>query len=66
MNDESIREGDIVQVNRDDQCMNFIMRAEVLNRPHGDGDCWEFKDLKTSKIIATTEKITVYLLERKP
>jgi hypothetical protein len=66
MTSESIDVGDIVQVNRDTAGENICMRAEVLNRPHGDGDCWEFKDLKLGRIWATTECLTVYLLEKGP
>lgn len=56
----SIQVGDVVQVNKDDACMNFIKRAEVLNVPRGEGDGWAFLDLDTKTEIWTSERITVY------
>jgi hypothetical protein len=64
MANERIEPGDIVQVNKDDACLNVMMRGMVLNRPKAEGDCWEFKDLKTGQLWLTTEKITVFLLEK--
>ena len=52
--------GDVVQVNKDDAGMNFIMRAEVENVPHAEGDGWCFRDLDTGTEIWTNERVTVY------
>jgi putative protein kinase ArgK-like GTPase of G3E family len=52
--------GDVVQVNKDDACMNWIKRAEVIQMPRGEGDLWGFRDLDTSTEIFTNEKFTIY------
>ena len=52
--------GDVVQVNKDDAGMNFIMRAEVLSMPRGEGDGWAFLNLDNGTEVWTSERITVY------
>lgn len=56
----SIEVGDIVQVNKDDACMNWIARAEVIHVPRGEGDLWGFRDLDKGTEVYTNEKFTIY------
>jgi hypothetical protein len=51
--------GDIVSVNKDDACINLIVRAEVLNVPRAEGDAWGFRDLDNPREVWTTERITI-------
>lgn len=61
-----LRIGDIVQLNKDDACMNWIARAEVISTPAGEGDLWGFRDTATGKEVYTSEKFTAYVLTRAP
>lgn len=55
----SIEIGDLVSVNKDDACMNLILRAKVLHVPVATGDSWGFLDLDSQNEIWTTERITI-------
>lgn len=56
----SIKVGDIGMVNKDDQGMNFIRHAEVIQVPAGEGDVWGFRNLETSREVYTNERFTFY------
>lgn len=58
-----LRVGDIVQLNKDDQAMNWIMQAEVIHVPQGPGDVWGFKDLVKNREVYTSETFTVYMIK---
>jgi hypothetical protein len=52
--------GDVVRLNKDDACMNWIARAEVIKTPQGEGDPWGFRNLDTGDEVYTLEKWTAY------
>lgn len=60
----SLKVGDIVQLNKDDAGMNWIMRAVVLQTPAGPGDVWGFRNVDTGQEVYTNEPFTAYVLER--
>lgn len=62
----SLNVGDIVRVNNNDAGMTMIYKAEVIHTPRGEGDLWGFKDCTCGNEIYTSERITVYVLERTP
>lgn len=62
----SLKVGDIVQLNKDDQGINWIMRAVVLQHPAGPGDVWGFRNIDTGQEVYTNETFTAYVLERAP
>lgn len=57
---DCIRVGDIGRVNKDDQAMNWIMRAEVIQTPRGEGDVWGFRNLDNGQEVFTNERFTFY------
>lgn len=52
--------GDTGLVNKDDQGMNWIRRAEVIKTPAAQGDVWGFRNLDTGAEIFTNETFTFY------
>ena len=60
----SLRVGDIVQLNKDDAGMNWIMRAKVTHVPQNHGEPFGFLDLDKNREVYTLETFTAYVLER--
>ena len=56
----AIEIGDTGMVNKEDQARNWIVRAEVIHTPRGDGDVWGFLNLETGAEIFTNERFTFY------
>lgn len=56
----SINVGDTGMVNKDDQGINWIRRAEVIQTPAGPGDVWGFRNLDTGAEVFTNETFTFY------
>jgi hypothetical protein len=54
--------GDRVALNKEDQCVNWIRRAEVIQTPRGEGDLWGFRNLETGQEVYTSERFTAYKL----
>lgn len=61
----SLRVGDVVSLSKDDQCMNLMREAEVIQTPAGEGDVWGFRDLADGAEMYTSEKFTARVLRRK-
>lgn len=62
----SLRVGDIVQLNKEDAAMNWIMRAKVIHVPQNQGEPFGFLDLDKGREVYTLETFTAYVLERAP
>lgn len=52
--------GNTGMVNKDDQGMNWIRRAEVIKTPQAEGDVWGFRNLETGDEVFTNERFTFY------
>jgi hypothetical protein len=59
-----LKVGDIVQLNKDDAGLNWIMRAEIIHTPRDKGDPFGFRDLGNGREVYTLETFTAYVLER--
>ncbi len=62
----SLSNGDVGTVNKDDAGITLIRRAEVIKTPSGEGDVWGFRDLDTGAEVFTCERFTFYRTKQEP
>lgn len=63
---ERVNVGDTGRLNRDEDCINIIKRAEVIKTPQGEGDVWGFRCLDTGNEMFTSERFTFWRDKKEP
>ena len=56
---EPSKAGEVVSVDFNNAQFTLCSKAEVIRRPCAEGDCWEFRDIKTGDHHCVSEGCTI-------